>query len=398
MGGKFKDLIGLVFGRLTVLERAENKILGGRKRTMWVCQCSCENKSIITVSTDLLNSGQTKSCGCLQKEKASKNGASKLIDLTDKKYGKLTVIKRVENKGEMTMWLCKCSCDEQSEIIVSGGHLKSGHTKSCGCLISDYEDLTKRVYGKWKVIERTSRKGEKAKWLCECQCQNKTRRDVLESSLKNGASQSCGCVLASINGDSKSRLYGIYSSMKMRCYNINDIAYPHYGGRGIKICDEWLNNFMNFKKWSYQNGYKEHLDKYGEDNTTIDRINVNGNYEPDNCRWTDMMTQCNNRRNCKYIKINGITKTIKEWSNDSGINYNTIDKRIKLGWKNEDLLKPPIRKVSKHYSNCVGVMWNKRKKKWYVIHHDKFQGYFDDLQDAINEKEKLNNLEIEEGE
>lgn len=108
------------------------------------------------------------------------------------------------------------------------------------------------------------------------------------------------------HGDCFTRLYSIWQNMKLRCLNGKDKLYKHYGGRGIKICQEWLVSYTNFRCWAMENGYQDDL--------TIDRIDVNGNYEPDNCRWVTQQVQCANRRNTIFITIDGMTKSISEWS------------------------------------------------------------------------------------
>lgn len=124
--------------------------------------------------------------------------------------------------------------------------------------------------------------------------------------------------------------YGSYKSMLERCYREKSSNYNIYGGRGIKVCDEWK-NIENFEKWVEESHYKKGL--------TLDRIDVNGNYEPSNCRWVDMKMQCNNRRNTLYIKIDKEIHTISEWSDITGINRSTLNNRYYRGDRGKRLIR-----------------------------------------------------------
>ena len=137
--------------------------------------------------------------------------------------------------------------------------------------------------------------------------------------------------------------------MKDRCLNRNSDHYSDYGGRGITVCREWKNDFMTFKTWALSNGYS--------DNLTIDRINNNGNYEPNNCRWADNDTQSKNKRNNRYITYQGQRKTMAEWAYEFGLAPCTLRKRIIKGWSIEDALCNPIDKKQSHNK------WTKEKCK-----------------------------------
>ena len=193
------------------------------------------------------------------------------------------------------------------------------------------------------VVSRSNNVGSgrkvKAVWLCRCECGNmiEIRADAIRFTTL-----SCGCLqkeVASKNvvsahnhskthGDSKSRLYRIWTSMKTRCYNSNHEAYNLYGGRGITVCDEWRDNYIEFEHWAVNNGYAPNL--------TIDRIDVDGGYYPDNCRWATPKEQSNNKSNNHAIIVDGICHNVTEWANISGVNRETIYWRIKHGWDAHD--------------------------------------------------------------
>lgn len=199
---------------------------------------------------------------------------AKFIDLTGQRFGNLTVIERAENRGKETQWKCLCDCGAIG--VFQANNLRSGHTKSCGCL---------------KKISH-----------------NKT------------------------HGKSGTRLYYIWHGMKNRCSNPTVRDYKSYGGKGVKVCEEWQ-DFQKFHDWAYSSGYIEDAER---GKTTLDRIDLNGNYCPRNCRWITNKEQQNNRSNNIFVTYNGKKQTLSQWSEKLGIPYLTLRKRIvELGWDTE---------------------------------------------------------------
>lgn len=152
---------------------------------------------------------------------------------------------------------------------------------------------------------------------------------------------------------SNTKLYRVWNSMKQRCFNKNDKFYFCYGGRGITVCEEWINSFQSFYNWAINNGYQENL--------SIDRRNVNGNYSPENCRWVDMKTQQRNRRDRKKFLFNGKEKTLAEISEETGIAIGTLWERNKRGVqldgnidRNKERRKyANIKKLAKHWDKVI---------------------------------------------
>lgn len=210
-----------------------------------------------------------------------------------------------------------------------------------------FVDLTGQKFGRWTVVERGESRvcaGKKqTTWICLCECGN--IKSVIGSSLKRGKSISCGCYRSEYQRDRMSEmhkknqpefvrhkepLYSVWSDIKYRCYNRNCSGYPYYGGRGIKMCHEWKEDYATFRAWAISTGYRDGL--------SIDRIDVNGNYEPSNCRWATAKQQANNRRNNKIIEIRGESRTIAEWADMLNVTHSRIWHNINKGVTGEELL------------------------------------------------------------
>lgn len=198
-------------------------------------------------------------------------------------------------------------------------------------------DITGKRFGKLVVVAFDHMLRTRSYWKCKCDCGN--CRIVSVDHLSRGEVTDCGCERKHTahwkkHGMCNSRLYTIWSLMKARCFNPNRREYPAYGGRNITVCKEWL-DFENFMKWSMSNGYSELL--------TLDRIDNNGNYCPENCRWVSRKDQSNNTRKNRMITHNGQTKPITQWANDNGLPYYILKNRIdRNGWSFERAITEPV--------------------------------------------------------
>ena len=209
------------------------------------------------------------------------------------------------------------------------------------------KNLIDQRFGKIVVVERLPMNAHhEAEWKCMCDCGNE--HISTSYNLTHGATTKCKkCKIELIaqknttHGQQPRKMFNAYVNMKTRCYNPNYHLYKNYGGKGIKICDEWLgkNGFINFREWSFKNGYKDEL--------SIDRINNNGNYEPNNCRWVTMREQQNNRTNNHLVTIEGKTQTLAEWCRYYGIKYANVMARICNGWSEYDALTKPLQRIHK---------------------------------------------------
>ena len=229
-------------------------------------------------------------------------------------YGQWKVLCR-EYHDNKNMWKCECvGCGNINYFNTTRLTHKPPRCMKC-TRHPKFKDLTGKVFGELTVIcEDTERENTSdTYWVCQCSCGNKT--SVYGSDLTRGNTKSCGRKICSAFKSRKERkshkkggtkLYTVWTGIKQRCLNPNSDNYIRYGGRGITICDEWKNDFLCFEKWAIENGYNENL--------TIDRIDVNGNYCPENCRWITHKEQSNNLRTNHIETYEGVMKTIPQWS------------------------------------------------------------------------------------
>lgn len=191
------------------------------------------------------------------------------------------------------------------------------------------ENLAGKQFGDLLVLKRAENsKNRKAQWFCKCKCGAETI--VRSDHLKSGATKSCGCDKNIKHGLSKTRPYIIWRGIIARCYRTDNHDYADYGGRGIKVCDEWKDDFLSFNEWAMNNGYSDKL--------TIDRIDTNGNYEPSNCRWISSKKQALNRRNTILIEYKGKEISLSDLSTKLNLPKTTVFRKYNNGETVEDII------------------------------------------------------------
>ena len=205
-------------------------------------------------------------------------------------------------------------------------------------------DLTGEKFGRLTVIELDHRKAKNPKgyryfWKCKCDCGNEAV--VCGEFLTEGRTKSCGCYrrentikMKTTHNHANTRLYSVWLSMKTRCKCEGSSAYKYYGARGISVCKEWL-NYETFYEWAMLTGYDETAVR---GKCTLDRIDVNGNYEPSNCRWISQKEQSRNTRRTLKFTINNVEKSLREWCEIYGVPYARVVQRVKAGWDIKDAL------------------------------------------------------------
>lgn len=240
------------------------------------------------------------------------------------KYNYLTILKEVSvgvrpSGQHYRRFLCQCDCGKKKIIGLSD--IRSGSTISCGCMKGGFEDLTMQRFGRLVALRREENYPNKqTAWLCKCDCGN--LKIVRSASLKNGTTKSCGCILndRALESPKGERLYAIWRGIRIRTLKHSSKS-EYYYDRGIKMCDEWKESFESFKEWSLKNGYNDTL--------SIDRIDNNGDYCPENCRWTTAKVQANNRNTCVYITFENETLSFSQWCDKLGFRADSVGRYVR---------------------------------------------------------------------
>lgn len=313
-----ENLEGKRFGLWTVIKRTQSGNC--------LCKCDCGTGKEVKIYN--LKSGKSTSCGCARKN-----------DLVGKKIGKLTIMKRLPMKKSYVEYECLCDCG--NTIIKAHSNLVSTVGEKCcsNCKTPKVEDISGKRFGRLTAIKYIGKsKGKQTLWECKCDCGNIAI--VHHQNLKSGHTSSCGCYNSEVaserekeHGQSGTRLYNIWHDMIYRCYNGNHRSYKDYGGKGIIVCNEWKDDFEAFRNWAIENGYKENL--------SIDRIDTNKNYCPENCRWATNIQQANNTSRNLIFTVDGYTDTLDNLCRKYDIPYSLAHSRVYRNWDIKKALTEP---------------------------------------------------------
>lgn len=272
-------------------------------------------------------------------------------DIAGERFGRLVAVNQDDKRARY--WVFRCDCGTVKSI--RRWSVKTGESKSCGCLMRDAADITGKRFGRLVAVNRDDRRSHNSAyhWVFRCDC------GTVKSILR-GSAKSCGCLTREFarelgwrnktHGLRHSREYESWAAMRSRCKNKNNACYEDYGGRGISIAQRW-NDFQAF------------IDDMGPRplGHSLDRKNNEGDYGPDNCRWANAETQANNKRNNRIITFQGETMTLPNWARRVGLEVPTIRRRLDFGWSTMEALtlakgsrKPKAEKQPKHLEfNCI---------------------------------------------
>lgn len=284
----------------------------------------------------------------IMRKKFTRRPKHDIKDYLGKKINHLKpiAVSEIRAKDGSVQWVFKCDCG--NEVVLPAFAVISGNNTSCGCAkanmykgketIDRYNGYIGKRSGHLEVVGFEIYPDKRPPMLkCKCDCGN--LKLVLLGTFNHGKLLSCGCgISATKHGYHKHKLYSILQGMKDRCYNKNNSNYHRYGGRGIKVCDEWRFHPEKFIEWSFSNGYIDGL--------SIDRIDNDWDYCPENCRWADRLTQSRNRSTNVMIEFGGKKMCLTDWSKELGMKKDTLRGRFRMGWDIERAFTEPVHKKS----------------------------------------------------
>ena len=333
--------IGSRFSRLVVTsEYWSDKFYIRRVRC--ICDCGKETEA----SCQQLVKGIKKSCGCLKvevpKRRAEDRIAQGVVRSVDpgQRFGRLVVTGQIERRNNGSRYV-QCACDCGGTKLIGVNQLRSGKTRSCGCLVRESNDRIHPVpigqrFGNLVVLRKSGSRARGRMVEAQCDCGNITIANI--NNLRSGHTASCGCLKSrasekrAIHGHTRkgkfNRTYAIYRDMRTRCENPNYREFHLYGGRGITVCERW------------RQGYEFFLADMGErpPGMTLERNRVNEGYSPENCCWASPAEQSVNKRNNVFIEHEGRRMTVSQWAAELGLNAKRMYYGVKQGWPPEKLL------------------------------------------------------------
>ena len=329
------DLIGMTFGDLKICAYGEKRDNSGKR--LYTCKCIC-GKTLYVSRSALIN-GHTRRCSTCRdnylKNDNNRNSCIPDSEFIGKTFNKLTVLRKSDKKDKQgkTLYECSCSCGSDKLVLAKKFNIYNGYVKSCGCILSDTrakkklefeQSLIGKQFGLLTVIKRiedSNNTSHNSRWLCQCDCGIKIIKFKSELDIKDRRYPlSCGCASPKKfypNSEIERRLSKLYDTVKSRCYNPNGRKADNYCKRGIDICTEWLMNKRKFVEWALDNGYRPGL--------TLERVDVNKGYSPDNCAWITIQEQQYNKQNT--IKLaDGIP--FRLFCKDNNFHYDRIRRNV----------------------------------------------------------------------